>query len=400
LTWLASTQQPGENGDPNVSFDDVLPILNDVWSRGVLGFTVGEVMTTAFILFIAFVVRGLFSRFVVQSLKRMARASASRADDALIEALSQPVKLIPIMIGLYAAGQIMHLGPAAAEILDKALQSMIAFAIFWAASRAIASFRFALEPLEAALNKVIVDWLTRFLQGFFLFVGIAAVLELWGIAVAPILAGLGVFGVALALGAQDLFKNLIAGLLILAEKRFAPGEWIQVDGVVEGTVESIGFRSTVVRRFDKGPVYVPNSKLADNPVVNFTRMTHRRIFWKIGLEYASSHDQLRVIRERIEAWLVAHEGFARPPEAHLFVRLDAFSASSIDIMVYCFTRTTVWGEWLSLKEELALAIKQIVESEGASFAFPSQSVYLAGEGLPDLYLPSGEIRSAQSPRSD
>jgi len=96
-----------------------------------------------------------------------------------------------------------------------------------------------------------------------LFLGFATVLQVWGIQVGPILAGLGLFGVAVALGAQDLFRNLIGGLCVLIEKRFKVGDWIMVDGVVEGTVEHIGFRSTKVIRFDLSPVFVPNQKLSD-----------------------------------------------------------------------------------------------------------------------------------------
>src|SRR5690606_24926556 len=104
----------------------------------------------------------------------------------------------------------------------------------------------------------------------------ATILEIWGIKVAPILAGFGLLGVAVALGAQDLFKNLIAGLLILSEKRFSIGDWVRVKDLVEGTVESIGFRSTVIRRFDLSPVYVPNTMLSDNAVINFSNMIFRR----------------------------------------------------------------------------------------------------------------------------
>ena len=126
--------------------------------------------------------------------------------------------------------------------------------------------------------------------------GAMAILEIWGIAVGPLLAGLGLFGAAVALGAQDLFKNLIGGMTIIAEKRFQPGEWIRVDGVVEGVVEDIGFRSTKVRRFDKAPVHVPNAALSDAVVTNFSRMTHRRIKWKIGVVYNSTVEQLQIIR--------------------------------------------------------------------------------------------------------
>ena len=121
-----------------------------------------------------------------------------------------------------------------------------------------------------------MDWLVKAVKAVLFFIGVATVLDVWGIKIGPIIAGFGLFGVAVALGAQDLFKNLISGILILGERRFMRGDWIKVDGVVEGTVENIGFRSTLVRRFDLAPVYVPNAKLSDGSVTNFSKMTFRR----------------------------------------------------------------------------------------------------------------------------
>src|SRR5690606_34512798 len=121
-----------------------------------------------------------------------------------------------------------------------------------------------------AMTRSLINWIAKGVRFFVIVIAIAAILDIWGIAIGPILAGLGVLGVAVALGAQDLFKNLIAGALILTEKRFDIGEWILVEGVVEGDVEKIGFRSTLIRRFDKAPVYVPNAKLSDDAVINFS----------------------------------------------------------------------------------------------------------------------------------
>jgi MscS family membrane protein len=198
--------------------------------------------------------------------------------------------------------------------------------------------------------------------------------------------------VAVALGAQDLFKNLISGLLIIAERRFSPGDWVCVDGIAEGTVETIGFRSTLIRRFDKAPLYVPNAKLSDNAVTNFSAMTHRRIYWMIGVEYRTTVAQLRQIRDGIEQYVLGSADFAKPPEVATFVRVDRFSDSSIDIMLYCFTKTTVWGEWLAIKEELAYKIKEIVAAAGTSFAFPSQSVYVEDlpSEQPEVFVPPEE----------
>ena len=225
-------------------------------------------------------------------------------------------------------------------------------------------------------TPAIAEWLVKAIRVLVAFIGGATILEIWGIQVGPIIAGLGLLGVAVALGAQDLFHNLIAGILVLAERRFNQGDWIRVDGVVEGTVESIGFRSSVIRRFDKAPVYVPNSKLSDDSLTNFSEMTHRRIYWVLGVEYRTTIDQLREIRDGIEAYVLESDEFAHPPEVATFVRIDKFNDSSIDIMLYCFTRTTKWGEWLEIKERLAYRIMEIVEGAGTGFAFPSQSVYL------------------------
>ena len=216
----------------------------------------------------------------------------------------------------------------------------------------------------------------RILKFLIFVIGAAAVLELWGIKVGPILAGLGLLSVAVALGAQDLFKNLISGILILLEKRFQNGDWIKVENIVEGVVEKIGFRSTLIRRFDSSPVMVPNFNFAENAVTNFSNMKSRRIYWTIGLEYRTTHDQLRIIRDQIEEYISSSGDFVKSSEQPLFVRLEKFSDSSIDILIYCFATTTVWGEWLKIKEELALKIKSIVEENNAGFAFPSQSIYV------------------------
>ena len=101
------------------------------------------------------------------------------------------------------------------------------------------------------------------------------------------------FGVAVALGAQDLFKNLISGILVLVEKRFKVGDWILVENIIEGIVEKIGFRSTVVRKFDKSVAVIPNFQFAENAVINISETTNWRINWIITLQYDTTVDQLK-----------------------------------------------------------------------------------------------------------
>ena len=204
--------------------------------------------------------------------------------------------------------------------------------------------------------------------------GAAAVLELWGIKIGPIIAGLGLFGVAVALGAQDLFKNLISGILVLVEKRFRMGDWIRVDGIIEGVVEKIGFRSTVIRKFDKSLAIIPNFQFAENAVINVSQTTNWLISWIITLQYDTTVDQLKTIRDQIEEHINKSEDFDQ--SIGVAVRVDKFADSSIDMYVRCFSKTNSWNEWLKVKENLALSIKQIVETNKASFAFPSQSIYV------------------------
>ncbi|MEN3974244.1 mechanosensitive ion channel family protein [Emcibacter sp. SYSU 3D8] len=371
-------------------------IVQDVWNRGLLGATIGQLVISVGIITLALVFRHLFARIVIGNLRMLAKRTSGTFDDLMVDAIAPPVRLVPVILGIYLAFRMLELAPEYWDVVLQLVRSMVAFCIFWAFFRLITPLSQIFEKLAGMLGEATLSWLVKAVKGIIAFLGGAVILQMWGIEVGPLLAGLGLFGVAVALGAQDLFKNLIAGVLILVEKRFAPGEWIQVDGVVEGTVESIGFRSTFIRRFDKAPVFVPNAKLSDNAVTNFTRMTHRRIYWKIGVEYGTTVDQLRQICSEIETYLAASEDFAGSDEVSTFVNVDSFNDSSIDIMLYCFTKTTSWGEWLKIKEELAYKVKHVVEEAGTGFAFPSQSLYLEKVpfDMPEAFNPPGEKSDA------
>ncbi len=366
--------------------------LQGIWDQGSYGFTYGEIILAIGIVLLSLILRGIFARTVIRGITRAAAGTRTQIDDAIVKAIATPLKIVPVIIGIYFAIQVLNVSGEAERIADKAVQSVIALAVFWSLSRGVNAMEFLFAGLRETLSTAIVDWMVKALQILLIVLGFGAVADIWGIPIAPMIAGLGVFGIAVGLGAQDLFKNLISGILILTEKRFVPGEWIQADGVVEGVVEKINFRSTLVRRFDKSPVYVPNGLLSDNPVTNFSRMTHRRIKWVVGVEYRTTVDQLKYIRDEIEAWLWHDDRFAKPPEAALFVRIDSFNASSIDYLIYCFTNTKNWGEWLTIKQEFAVAIIDIIERAGSGFAFPSQTVYLQQQDPPEIMTPP--VRSA------
>lgn len=363
-----------------MDFQGFIDLVKQVWNEGLYGIDIGRITIAVGILVVFLLLRNLFTRFLVNRVKKWTAATKNQIDDTVIEAIEAPIRFLPIVLGVFFASSYLNLNDQTENFFSNLNRSLIAFAIFWALFRASDPVGQMLQSADRYLTTSMIQWVSKAIKFAFALLGGAAILEIWGIEVGPLIAGLGLFGVAVALGAQDLFKNLIAGLFVIGERRFNPGDWILVPGVVEGTVEHIGFRTTMVRRFDKAPVYVPNTELADSAVTNFSRMTFRRIKWVIGLKYSSTSDQLVVVRSGIEKYLAENADFARPEDTSTFVRIDRFSDSSIDILLYCFTNTTDWLEWLRIKEQLLIEIKRIVEVAGTDFAFPSQSLYMEAMG--------------------
>ena len=364
-------------------------LVVDVWDKGLLDTSFGRIFIAMSIVLVAILIRNLFMKMVIGRLKSMTAKTKTPFDDEALDVLERPVAFIPIVMGIYFALDYLALPAGLKVFSDRFVRSLIVLVLFWSLYNLLSPLSIIFRQLEKYFTATMVDWLIKAISLTLIFIGAATVLEIWGIRIGPIIAGLGLLGVAVALGAQDLFKNLIAGILIIAEQRFNPGDWINVDGIVEGTVEDIGFRSTRIRQFDKAPVYVPNARLSDNSLINYSQMTHRRIYWVIGVEYRTTVDQLRAIRDGIESYINDTDAFDTTSAVSTFVRIDRFSDSSIDMLIYCFTKTTVWGELLAIKEALAYEIKRRVEAAGTSFAFPSQSLYVETlpSEIPEVFTP-------------
>ena len=362
------------------AFNQFLELFKEIWSEGIFGINVSEVIVGLFIFLFFYVLRRLFARFVINRLSKIVLKSNNKLDDTIVNVIEGPLKFLPVVIGFFIASSYIDFSLKVQSFIDLFNRSLITIFIFWLLHQLVIPFSFLIKKFEEKISKPLVDWTLRGLKILIFILAIVAILELWGIKVGPVIAGLGLFGVAVALGAQDLFKNLISGIMILMERRFTIGDVILVSGEVEGVVEQIGFRSTLVRRFDSTPVLVPNYKFAEQSVTNHTRRHHRRIRWLIGLEYRTSVDQLKNIRDELSQLIEKDEDFAKNDNTSFFVRIDSFSDSSIDLLIQAFTLTNDWGEYLIIKEKLEVNIIKIVENNKAGFAFPSQSIYV--ESLP------------------
>ena len=349
-------------------------IFLSVWNQGILGVDIFQILIGIGIFLIFLVFRGIISKVIIKKLEIISKKTTNKLDDTFVSSLVGPARFLPIVIGFFIASYYMSFSLEGREIVDTINRTLITILIFWIIHQIIEPVSYVLSGLDQLLSRELIGWIIKSLKVLIFILGLAAVLELWGIKIGPIIAGLGLFGVAVALGAQDLFKNLISGILVLVEKRFKIGDWISVDGVIEGTVEKIGFRSTSIRKFDKSLAIIPNFQFAENAVTNVSETSNWRIRWTITLQYNTTVDQLKKIRDDIEAYINKSEDFNQ--SLGVAVRIEKFSDSSIDLLVRCFTKSGSWNDWLEVKEKLAIEIKQIVEGNKASFAFPSQSIYI------------------------
>ena len=355
-------------------FENFLSLFLEVWNKGILGIDIFQILIGLGIFLVFLLFRGLISKVIINRLKKVAKKTSNKLDDTFVQAMEGPARFFPIVVGFFIASYYLEFSPESQLFIDNVNKSLITILIFWLIHQFIQPVTYLLGGLEKVLTKELIGWIVKALKILIFILGAAAVLELWGIKIGPIIAGLGLFGVAVALGAQDLFKNLISGILVLVEKRFKVGDWIIVEEIIEGIVERIGFRSTVVRKFDKSLAIIPNFQFAENAVINVSETTNWIISWVITLQYNTTVEQLKKIREEIEKYITTHEDY-NTTLGHA-VRVDKFSDSSIDMYIRCFTKTDDWDEWLKVKERLAIEIKQIVEKNNASFAFPSQSIYV------------------------
>ncbi|MCF3932049.1 mechanosensitive ion channel family protein [Acuticoccus sp. M5D2P5] len=376
----------------------VSPATEHLWSElqiyithSTWGLPVGRILIALGIFLFFLILRRPQRYLLMVVMGRLANRPIRDLDPAVRHALKGPAGIVPVAIGAFFAFEVMKFDQNGdyAEIASRIVATMVLTALFWALFELTSPFVASLKLRSSALSPTMADMIRHTVKGVLVFAAVALILQEWGVEIGPLLAGMGLIGAAVALGAQDLFKNLVAGFLILAEKRFKYGDWIEVNGVVEGTVEYIGVRSTRIRRFDDAAVDVPNNAFSENALINYTKMRRRRILWTIGVPYSTTVDQLKTVRDGIEHYILTSPDFVRPNQASTHVRIDAFGGSSINILVYCFTVTTSWREWLEVQEQLAYAVMNVVLGAGTSFAFPSRSVYVESipNDRPDLFLP-------------
>jgi MscS family membrane protein len=360
--------------------DNFIAIVSDVWNRGFLGVDLGSIISSLAVILIAFLFRGFIISVILNSLGRLADKTESKIDDEILNALRKPIGLIPITVAIYICTLILPISGVVGDIATNIVKAFVVFTIFSALSNSVKPI-FAALSTSAWLTTSMQMWLERASRFLVWVIGAGIILDIFGIQIGPLVAGLGLFSVAVALGAQDFFKNLIAGILIIGEHRFQPGDRIEVTGELHGIVETIGFRSTVIRTFDTAPMTIPNKDLSDVKVINHGEMINRRINWKINLIYSTSVEQLEAITVNIKKYILDSDDFSSDPELDPVVRVVELGASSIDVLIVGYADPMGFAAFNKVKENLIFNIMKIVKDNGSEFAYPSTSLYV--ESMPN-----------------
>jgi MscS family membrane protein len=199
-------------------------------------------------------------------------------------------------------------------------------------------------------------------------------LDTLGVNIAGLMAAGGIGGLAIGLAAKDMIANFFGGLTVFIDRPFSIGDWIVLkDYGIEGVVENIGWRQTTIRKFDRRPVYVPNSLFTTASVETPSRMTHRRIYETIGIRY-DDIDCVDAITADVRQMLTEHPGIDESQT--LMVNFNTFAASSLDFFIYCLTHTVNWQEYHVVKQDVLLKVAEIIARHGASIAYPTQRLQL------------------------
>jgi len=355
--------------------EGLIEIISNVWTEGFLGIGITEIIIS-FLIFIAGAIsRAFFVGRVLKWLESFTASTESEIDDVLVESFRKPLGFIPITISLYCIAVYLPLSGVADLFATNIIKALIAFTIFSTLPNSISPI-FNVFTSSAVLTKSMTIWLERAARIIIWVIGVGVIFDIFGIQIGPLVAGLGLFSVAVALGAQDLFKNLISGLLIIGENRFQPGDRIEVTGQLHGIVEDIGFRSTLIRMFDTAPMLVPNKDLSDVMVINHGKMKFRRVSWTLNLVYSTTQEQLAKICDDISEYINHSDQFAINPDQESFARTEELGASSIDVRVLCYTDPIGLTDFSKIRQNLIFEIIKIVRFNGSEFAYPSSSLYI------------------------
>ena len=325
------------------------------------------------------IARWLFS----WGLKKVARRTATTVDDELVDRLAGPLRLLGT-IALFRVGMpLLELPAHRAKTITEILLVVLAFGVVWGVLRAIdviiAHVSRASWVTTRPTSRALLSLVGKISKVVVVVIAAISALGAMGLPVGSLLAGLGIGGIALAFGAQKTVENLFGAIALGVDQPLREGDFVKVDDNVQGTVESIGLRSTRLRTLERTMVTLPNGRLSDMRIETFAVRDRVRFATTVSLVYGTTAAQMRQVLEGIERVLREHpKQFDRN---EITVRFMALGQSSLDLEVICMFATADYAEFRLIRQEMLLAILDVVEKAGTSLAFPTRTLHIES-GVP------------------
>ncbi|HTN34588.1 MAG TPA: mechanosensitive ion channel family protein [Marinobacter sp.] len=322
---------------------------------------------------------------IIDALERKFEKTKNLWDDAALHAARKPIVAFVWLQGVYWAAQVAH-HYSEAEIF-KANGVVLEMGFIWIIVWTVLGFikeveRILVSPMkmEKPMDYTTVNAISKLSRVVIIITAVLIALQSLGYSISGVLAFGGVGGIAVGFAAKDLLANFFGGFIIHLDRPFKVGDWIRSpDRNIEGSVEHIGWRLTTIRTFDQRPLYVPNATFTTIAVENPSRMFNRRIKETIGIRFADVSQMADIVSD-IRSMLENHDEI-EAKQRTLIVNFSAITNTSLDIMIYTFTKTTQWVKFHEIKQDVLLKINAIIESHGAEVAYPSRALYLP-DGVP------------------
>ena len=313
--------------------------------------------------------------------------------DAMLKAATYPLSLLIWLMGIGLAVQIIE--AATTILLLSAILPLkkigVVAATAWFFLRMAKNMESNFSRSEI-VDRTTADAIGKIVRLSIFLTSVLVGMQTLGINTSGILAIGGVGTVAVGFASKDLLANFFGAFMVYWDRPFKVGEWIRSpDKEIEGTVEAIGWRLTRIRTFDKRVLYVPNSVFSTISVENPSRMSNRRIKESIGVRYSDIKAVPSIVSD-IKQMLIDDDRIDKSKV--LIVNLESFGPSSLDILVYTFTKTTEWVYFHEVKQDILLKIADIIDRHGAEMAFPTRTLMIEDSSLPQVTLAKGSLKNS------
>ncbi|MGJ3240649.1 MAG: mechanosensitive ion channel family protein [Anaerolineae bacterium] len=351
---------------------------------------------------VATLIRTIVLRFIMVPIRHYSKRTETNLDDRALAVIERPLRVLLIGIAIAIISVLVELGGDLNQLANSISNALIITAIFFFIYNLVDVIGVTSDNLKNFLGIHIEDRLLPFLRVvtkvFIVVMGLLIVVQEFGYSIAGLIASFGVIGLAISLAAQDTAANVIGFTSIVSDNPFQVGDYIVTNSNIAGTVDTVGVRTTRIRKLDQSLVTIPNSKLTSDALTNWSRLAKRRLDFYIGLTYSTTASQMRELLERLREMLRARETIDAESVVVHFVE---FADSALNIRIVAYVMIADWAEFTAEQELVNLEIMEIVESLGLSMAFPSRSLYVESypkaDKAPTQAMPEPTPEPTQAP---